>query len=195
MGDYDDLNGSACHSRSVFHQRGQWFVVVDGISSDRGGRTVQATWHCHPNATVSNTSTTTTGTVFTITGADGKTGLPSEAQLSIIPATGAQASSWNVGSSVVKGVFKNQSAANEYQGWYSASYDDAVAAPVVVHDAQMSANETQAVFAWLLLASPTPQTQVSASAEITSFSAGIADISVTVDGLVTNISVPVESCE
>jgi len=57
---WDDISGTATHSRTVHHQRGEWFAVVDVVSSDRGGRSVQATWHVHPNA--STTVDTMTGT-------------------------------------------------------------------------------------------------------------------------------------
>lgn len=47
---YDGLQGSACHSRSIAYQREpvEFFVVVDRVTTDRP-RSVQATWHLHPN--------------------------------------------------------------------------------------------------------------------------------------------------
>lgn len=49
---YDGLEGKACHSRSVVYNRTglptPFFVVVDRVATDRP-RSVQATWHLHPN--------------------------------------------------------------------------------------------------------------------------------------------------
>jgi hypothetical protein len=52
---------------------------------------------------------------------------------------------------VVKGQLAGKDGATEDQGWFSKSYADASAAPVLVYDAVMASGQTRAVFAWLLV--------------------------------------------
>ena len=147
MSEYDELEGNATHSRSIYHQRGDWILIVDVVTSDRGSRTVQASWHTHPNATVSVDSASG---VASIRGVDLTSGQRSNVRLALVPATGAQ--SWNA-SKVVKGQLAGKDGATEDQGWFSEHYSDAVAASTLVYDAQMRPDQKQAVFAWLLLVS------------------------------------------
>ena len=108
---------------SAHSQRGEWILIVDVITSDRGSRAVQAAWHTHPNATV----TVDAATGFaTIRGVGLKTEQPSDVRLALIPATGAAAQSWS-GSKVVKGQLAGKDGATEDQGWYSEHYSDATA--------------------------------------------------------------------
>ena len=46
-----DLEGSVKHTRVVFYVRGQFWVVVDNIETDRPRR-IDALWHWHPENTV-----------------------------------------------------------------------------------------------------------------------------------------------
>ena len=195
QGLWDGLEGTACHSRSVYYQRGEWLVVVDAIDSDRGKRTVQATWHGHPNVSLSNFSTSGGDVAFILGGVDGHTGSPTEAQVAIIPAGGDAAMQWNAGVSVIEGVPPNSS--DETQGWYSASYSDAQASPVLVYNAQLASDQKQATFAWLLVTSATSDIATPTKAEIvvTAVNNTAVDLSVTVGGAAPKaITVPVQRC-
>jgi hypothetical protein len=48
---YIDVEGTAKHTRVVFYVRGQFWVVVDNIETDRPRR-IDALWHWHPENTV-----------------------------------------------------------------------------------------------------------------------------------------------
>ena len=129
MASYDQLEGSAEHSRTVYHQRGRWFFIIDVVTSDRGSRSVQATWHTHPNATV----TVDDGGTAIIGGIDQHDqSRLSGAQLALIPASVSSSiallASWN-SSKIVKGQLAGKDGAVEDQGWFSEHYSDATAAP------------------------------------------------------------------
>eukprot|EP00039_Didymoeca_costata_P006259 m.88716 g.88716 ORF g.88716 m.88716 type:complete len:721 (-) comp13184_c0_seq1:32-2194(-) len=133
---WDGLQGQAKHCRSIYHQRGKWIVVVDVVSSDRDERAVQATWHGHPNATI-NISSAEDGMITTIRGVNHATGMPTSAHLAIIPASmngisPSLATKWD-NATVVRGQLQGKDGAIEDQGWYSAHYSDASAAPVAVY--------------------------------------------------------------
>jgi hypothetical protein len=192
MAQYDGLEGKATHSRSVYHQRGRWILIVDVVTSDRGSRTVQAAWHTHPNSNVSVDGTTG---VASIRGVDLKTEQQSNVHLALIPATGAQ--TWT-SSKVVKGQLAGKDGATEDQGWYSEHYSDATAAPTLVYDAQMNPNQKQAVFAWLLLV--TQGSAEDAGAAANGASAVVADVGahevtvkVNASGGATTVTVPFET--
>lgn len=185
---YDDLEGTATHSRTVYHARNAWYAVFDVISSDRGNRAVQATWHCHPNASVHLDSTTGTATIG---GVDGPTGTSLPAQLAVVPATGSSAR-WS-SSKVVKGVRAGKDGATEDQGWYSRDYVDAEAAPVLVYDAKLASSERMAVFAWLLLPSPTSSGLDGAAIQVNSIHNGTVSASITVRDETKQITVPFET--
>ena len=86
-------------------------------------------------------------------------------QLAIVPAIG-EVNPWNRGHRVVRGELQNHSGATETQGWYSADYADATAAPVLVYNAHLDSDETRGVFAWLLLPSPVHDSAVVATANV-----------------------------
>jgi hypothetical protein len=195
---YDKLQGSAKHSRTVYHQRGDWFLVVDVVSSGGGGgapsRSVQAAWHVHPNATI---DLQPDGTAI-IGGVDkAKQSKPSGVELAMIPATGVSVHAWN-SSRVVKGQLNGTAGATEDQGWFSEHYSDASASPTLVYDAATAPGQKQAVFAWLLLVSPKPFPRtslgpvVSSSATVDGVSAGAVSAIVRVGGEISRVTVPFE---
>lgn len=135
MGLWDKLAGNATHTRAVLYRKGAWWVVVDHIATDRP-RHIQATWHAHPNSTVS------------VSGAgDGVALVPGvpRGQIAVIPAAG---SGWTV--RLVRGLQPPASA--YYQGWFSASYLDCEPSPTLEYDMQVGGD---ALFAWLLLPTAT----------------------------------------
>lgn len=148
---YDGLAGTATHTRAVVYQRpppgdtdGDWAVVVDVVTTDRP-RAVQAAWHAHPNATgVAVDAATRVGVVG---GVHGRTGRPTAAQACVAPApAGAASAAWEA-ASVVTG--RAASPGVPWQGWFSATYDDAWPAPTLVYNASVGAGTH--VFAWLLV--------------------------------------------
>ena len=212
MSQYDGLVGHAAHARSIYHQRGGWLVVVDVVTSDRGGRAVQATWHCHPNASVAHNSTTGAAVVG---GVDAATGLRTPARVAVIPAlascaggggggctsstsgtSGANRTSPWGSSKIVKGQLAGKDGATEDQGWYSRSYADAAAAPVLVYDQRLAPGQKQAVFVWLLLPAPSPAAMAAnATATVTGVEHGAVSVTVRVGGAGTGpvrIRVPFE---
>ena len=194
MASYDQLEGSAEHSRTVYHQRGRWFLIVDVVTSDRGSRAVQATWHMHPNASVALGDSDTA----IIGGVDqNNQSRLTGAQLALIPASVSSAvpllASWN-SSKIVTGQLAGKNGAVEDQGWFSEHYSDATASPTLVYDSKLGSGQKQAVFAWLLLISPTPfGSTISAGAVITAATANEVHVTVTVEGSKSQIIVPFET--
>lgn len=126
---WDGLHGRANHTRALLYEHGKYLVVVDLLETDRQ-RTVQATWHAHPNASVT----------FLNNGTAQLSGVP-RGFLGIVPAT-----RWS-SHGVVQG--HKPPAFPHFQGWYSASYLDCEAAPVVVYNSTIATGRT--LHAWLLL--------------------------------------------
>jgi hypothetical protein len=157
---WDGLNGTAVHSRAVTYVRadksqnsseGDFVCVVDRLQSSKA-RKVQATWHTHPNSSV--TISAVEHGFATIGGVIAKTGKLSLAQLCLVPAAkGAFSSSWT-SSHVIRGQRQEPSKGVRWQGWYSQSYDDAWEASVLVYEATNI--PSGAVFAWLLVPSAQP---------------------------------------
>jgi len=182
------LKGAATHTRGVYYQRaaggagadGDFLVVVDALASDRP-RSVEATWHAHPNATGVAIGG---GLVAVVGGVETHSGQPTSAQACVIPAGGALAASWS-SATIVKGVMKN--ATSHYQGWYSQEYDDAWPAPTLVYEA--AGVPDGAVFAWLIV--PTSARGACAdSAEVVAATKQAVTVSVTVAGVPYTVNVP-----
>jgi hypothetical protein len=204
---YDGLGGPLVHTRGLAYTRapaqwkdpkglsggtdGDFLVVVDAVTTDRP-RSVQATWHTHPNATVTVDQATGTGTVV---GAVASTGKPSAARACVIPAVGAAKAadlrlvtpSWS-SVTTVRGQYQNTSNGTRWQGWYSQSYDDAWPASTLVYQAAGvwgGSPTTSALFAWLIV--PTANGGAggpctASSATIVGMAGGNVTVSVTVAG-------------
>jgi hypothetical protein len=111
MNMYDDLSGAAKHSRTVYHMRGRWFLILDVVTSDRGSRSVQAAWHIHPNGTIANTP----GGIVIVGGVGiANQSAPSGVQLAMLCAKGL-ADQWNE-SKIIKGQLAGKKGATEDQG-------------------------------------------------------------------------------
>lgn len=190
MTKYAGLVGHASHTRAVhFDHAGNWFVVVDVIATDRP-RTIAATWHCHPNASVDVIARDGAGLPggVVIGGVESATGRPTQAQIAIIPASGGVEAHFSATSpSVVKGQVKNSTVG--WQGWYSQDYDDAWAAPAISYTTSISAptstgeSDTSTVFAWLLVPTPGRDTSViqRCAVRIVSVSSTTATVAVTIN--------------
>ena len=113
-------------------------------------------------------------------------GVPTDAQICIIPAGGA-AFQW-VNATLVKGV--QQTADVAWQGWYSNEYDDAWPAPTFVFEAAVPAD---AVTAWLLV--PTSaRGPCTSTIDVVSVGGGVVVVNLSVaGGAAQRVSVPVSA--
>lgn len=133
---FDGLQGHANHTRSVVYRRGEWWVVVDRILTDRP-RDVEALWHAHPKCTATLTEGDSTD-VLVARIVDNAT----RVGLDVVPASSANAKWTNA--TVIKG----QKGA-ELQGWYSPKYGVCLPNPVAIYRATVSSARTS--FAWVLV--------------------------------------------
>lgn len=126
MGDFDGLSGHATHTRAVYYQRGEYWIVVDRIETDRP-RTIQPLWHFHPDCTVEAAGTTVLTT-------DSEVG-----NLRIVPAGNVD---WQLA------LIRGQESPHP-MGWYSPTYGHAQPTTVAVYTANLG--EGVSAFAWLML--------------------------------------------
>ncbi len=133
---FNDLEGTARHTRTLYYERNKFWIVVDQIETDRP-RTIEALWHWHPGCRV----LTEGQKVFTMN---------DKGNLQIIPA-GQQ--SWKI--TLVKG-----QETPEIQGWYSREYNIYEPAPATVYSTNIERSST---FVWLLYPTsgrPDPDTRI-----------------------------------
>jgi hypothetical protein len=204
---WNGLVGNALHGRGVYYQRfpgqtvgahetaagapidGDWLVVVDVIVSDRP-RSVQATWHTHPNSTGLVVDYTTG--VASVGGARSSDGQPTSAQACVIPAPAGPASLAWANVTVLRGQYQNTTTnpPTLWQGWFSASYDDAWPASTLVY--QGSVAKSPGVFAWLIIPTSARGPCDGSSIAVTSAGNGLVNVTVSVAGQSpVDVSVPV----
>ncbi len=123
---FRDLEGKCKHTRTVYYSRGNFWVVVDQVATDRP-REIEALWHWHPDCVVQ---------------IDGNKVVTNneKGNLQIIPVNGPN---WQI--SMVKGQEKP-----EIQGWYSREYNQYVPSPTSVYTTRI---DSDATFAWVLFPS------------------------------------------
>lgn len=121
--EFIDLEGNCKHTRTLFYSRGDFWVVVDQVSTDRP-RKIEALWHWHPENQVKIEKEK----VYTTN---------EKGNLQIIPAGGQK---WEV--KMVKGQERP-----DMQGWYSKEYNIFEPNPTTIFSAQI---ETDATFVWVL---------------------------------------------
>eukprot|EP00947_MAST-08B_sp_MAST-8B-sp1_P002226 g2226.t1 len=159
---YQGLEGWVAHQRGTLVVKRSaaglplYIVVVDRVTTDRA-RTMQASWHAHPNAKVETGATgssfnTAIHEIATIQGVSTATAVLTNTRLSIVAAApageqGCSAAWKNV--SIVRGQVGNATAGIPWQGWYSANYNGNASAPTLVYDARIP--KEGATFAWLLV--------------------------------------------
>mmetsp|Transcript_1362 Transcript_1362/g.4443 ORF Transcript_1362/g.4443 Transcript_1362/m.4443 type:complete len:757 (-) Transcript_1362:115-2385(-) len=192
---WDALEGNATHRRAVYFSRaGGWLAVVDQVISPHQSRTVQSTWHAHPNATVALSPTTH---IATIRGVDIRdTTRQTSATCAIIPATGPAAATF-ASAKVVRGVQKG--ANTTWQGWYSQTYTGAWPASTVVYDGAVPASlatsrqesEGSYTFGWLITTASSPSLP-QASIQLLRASNASVDATVMVDGETYSLHLPFE---
>lgn len=183
MRDWDGLVGTASHTRAVLYRRGRYWVVVDVIDTDRP-RHVQATWHIHPEGTVTllggGAANATAATAHVV-------GYPATMSLALLSAGDAP---WQPNVSVVQG--QQPPAFPHYQGWYSQNYTDCRPALVVLYDAAVPTGVS--VVAWLLLPAAGPEPPA-ASLRLLGHNATHALVEVAVaNGPAVQETVPIGEC-
>jgi len=135
--EFTGLEGACKHTRTLFYSRGDFWVVVDQITTDRP-RKIEALWHWHPE----NKLKIENDKVYTAN---------ESGNLQIIP-TGNQ--KWEV--KMVKGQEQP-----EIQGWYSKEYNIFEPNPTTIYSTQI---EKDVTLVWVLWPSerntPEIQTQI-----------------------------------
>lgn len=123
MDDFIDVEGEVRHSRGVYYDRGDFWIVVDQITTDRP-RKIEALWHWHPDCQVV---------------VDGNRAYTQNdrGNLQIIPAGNQD---WDI--QIIEGQEDP-----EIQGWYSEEYNKFTTNPTTMYSTKI---EDSAVFVWLL---------------------------------------------
>jgi len=124
-GGYGGLEGQATHTRVVVYRRGQYWLVLDRVDTDRP-RTIEALWHFHPDCTVQ------------LDGLSAASVDQDQGNLRITPASGLE---WQV--EIVKGRTEPG-----IQGWWSRIYNQKTPSPCAVYTATV---DGPATFAWILV--------------------------------------------
>jgi len=124
--DFTDVDGDVEHIRSIFYVRGEFWVVVDRIITDKP-RIIEALWHWHPTCVVEKDNS--------IIKTNNKKG-----NLAVIPVSNQE---FNI--EMVKGRDEP-----EPQGWYSPEYN--IFEPNIASYHRTNINES-ATIVWLLMPS------------------------------------------
>ena len=193
MSAYDTacLKGTVTHTRGVTYERaataggeGDFLVVVDGVTSDRG-RDVEAYWHGHPNGSI-----TLDGALSATVGGATHAFVPTTAQACIVPAAASVsgAAAWSQ-AAVIKGQVRNDTLGHVWQGWFSATYDAAYAAPVAVFSVHADAGRS--AYAWLIVPTATHTPCAAHAAEIVGVLRTAVVVAVSIAGSArVNVTVP-----
>ncbi|PWJ59377.1 heparinase II/III-like protein [Dyadobacter jejuensis] len=166
MADFQDLNGKLEHTRAVTYVRGQFWVVVDRVTTDRP-RKVEALWHWHPS------------TVVEAEGPLVKTNHP-KGNLAVIP-MGAPA----YAISLVKGQEKP-----DLQGWYSPEYNQYEPNVASIYETEVPESTT---LVWLLL--PYESTLPEIKTGVLSVDAQQVRIEVSLNGKTWNLAIPYQQSD
>ena len=121
--EFTGLEGACKHTRTLFYARGDLWVVVDKVSTDRP-RKIDALWHWHPACKV-------------VVESEKVTTQNEKGNLQLVPVGNPK---WNV--SMVKGQEEP-----EIQGWYSKEYNVFEPNPTTIFSTQIEADAT---FVWVL---------------------------------------------
>lgn len=159
--DFKNVTGSAIHSRALLYIRGEFWVVVDRIRTDRP-RKIETLWHWHPDCSI-----TQEGTIIKTTNTKGN--------LAVIP----------VGSPPMDIRFVKGQEQPEIQGWYSPEYNIYMPNSATIYSASIKGDQT---FVWILMPSggKTPPVQ----ARILSMNEQEVRLEVNASGKTWNLVVP-----
>lgn len=124
--DFKNVNGLASQTRALLYVRGEFWVVVDRIHTDKP-RKIETMWHWHPDCLVNQE-----GNVVKTNNAEGN--------LAVIP----------VGNDKMNVRFVKGQEQPEIQGWYSPEYNVYSPNTATIYSANISRDQT---FVWLLFPS------------------------------------------
>jgi Heparinase II/III N-terminus/Heparinase II/III-like protein len=119
---FHHLPGHPTHTRVIAYLRGQYWVVVDRIETDRP-RNIEVMWHFHPDCTVS---------------IEGTEVLTEDKDVGNLRITPVSALNWQVK--------KTRGQENPKQGWWSREYGHICPNDTAVYQAPISTSST---FAWI----------------------------------------------
>lgn len=139
MVDFIDVAGEIEHRRGLYYDRGNYWVVVDKISTDRP-RNIEVLWHWHPDCTVA------------LEGNRSFSQNP-RGNLQIVPAGGPD---WEI--KIIEGQEEP-----EIQGWYSEEYNKFSPNKAVIYSGSLPEST---VFVWLM--HPTEGAKIKADIELIS---------------------------
>lgn len=132
---FNGLEGECKHTRTLFYARGDLWVVVDQLATDKP-RTIEALWHWHPDCKVQIDN----HKVFTSN---------TRGNLQIIPVGNRN---WEV--KLIEGQEQPK-----IQGWYSKEYNTFEPNPTTVYSTRIESNST---LVWVLFPSESVETGVQA---------------------------------
>ena len=164
--DFKNLAGTATHSRALLYIRGEFWVVVDRIQTDRP-RKIETLWHWHPDCAVTQEGTTV------------KTTNP-KGNLAVIPVGTPGMNTPKMDVRFIKGQEQP-----EIQGWYSPEYNVYMPNTATIYSANITRDQT---FVWLLMPSEgaTPAVQ----AKVLSENEREVQVEVTAKGKTRKLVVP-----
>lgn len=151
---FNDLEGEAEHSRSLFYVRGAFWIVADHITTDRP-RTIETLWHWHPEISVREKEQD-------IVLSDHPRG-----NLQVIPV-----GKTNGNIELIKGRDEP-----EVQGWYSREYNRYEPNTATIYSRRVESDDT---FVWLLY--PSREAAPKVEAEVLFQDADGVEVSVSVPG-------------
>ncbi|GHB83063.1 alginate lyase family protein [Persicitalea jodogahamensis] len=164
--DFKNVDGTASHTRALMYVRGEFWVVVDRIRTDKP-RKIETLWHWHPDCVVNQEENVI------------KTNNP-KGNLAVIP----------VGSKKMDVRFVKGQEQPEIQGWYSPEYNVYSHNTATIYSADITGDQT---FVWLLFPSegkvPTMKTKLLAENDEE------VQVEITAKGKTWKLMVPYENSE
>ena len=160
------MPGDAVHERAVHYQRGQFWVAVDRVTSDRP-RTLEAFWHFHPDC--QKVELRADGAVATRDAGQGN--------LLILPIKG----NVSLGGDLYKGQEKPFK-----QGWFSAGMNIKVPSTDAIYTVKKAPAEAH--FGWLLV--PYSGDSVPTAKATLTLTGDTAEVTVEVNGKTTRCTLP-----
>ncbi len=159
--DFENLDGTASHTRALMYARDGFWIVVDRIKTDKP-RKIETLWHWHPDCVVEQD-----GNAIRTNNAKGN--------LAIIPI-----SKQKMAISFIKGQEQP-----EIQGWYSPEYNIYEPNTATIYHADIVNDQT---FVWLLL--PTEGKTPPVKAKIIAENEGEVQVEVNASGKTWQLVVP-----
>lgn len=161
MGDFIEVEGKAAHTRALFYVRGEFWVVVDQIKTDRP-RQIDALWHWHPTCLVEKDGT-------------GVKTKNTNGNLAVTP----------IGQQKFEVAFIKGQEKPDIQGWYSPEYN--LYEPNVTTKFSTTIQENS-TFVWLLM--PSEKGSPSVKAKVLSQTDNEIKVEVKLKGKTWQLNIP-----